>query len=94
MFLFNGIISSVGENPVTVMSQPKKRGRPRGSKNKTRPDSSRPSCPVDKAPRGRGRGRPRGRGRGRGRGLSAAIHPPPSLSISELDVELDSAVER
>ena len=42
------ISSSVGENPVSLMAQevvPRKRGRPRGSKNKKKPETSRPSCP-------------------------------------------------
>ena len=58
-------IQVIGENPVSVMSQqvvPQKRGRgrPPGSRNKPKSDTSRPSCP--------GHGKERGRGRGRGRG--------------------------
>ena len=54
------ISSSVGENPVSLMAQevvPRKRGRPRGSKNKKKPGTSRPSCPkVGTQGGGTGRG--------------------------------------
>ena len=65
-----------GENPVSVMAQEvvpekRKRGRPPGSKNKSKPDTSRTSCPEPDNSRpsspevgvqgaGRGRGRRRG----------------------------------
>ena len=61
----------IGETPVAVLASQfcqareihpvkKKRGRPVGSKNKPKPETTRPSCPT--IPKARGRGRGRGRG--------------------------------
>ena len=68
MYYFSTLI---GETPVAVLAsqfsqarevQPvkRKRGRPEGSKNKPKPETTRPSCPT--LPKARGRGRGRGRG--------------------------------
>ena len=69
------ISSSVGENPVSLMAQevvPRKRGRPRGSKNKKKPGTSRPSCP-EVGTQGGGTGRGRGRGRGQSRDVLQSL---------------------
>ena len=68
MYYFSTLI---GETPVAVLASQfsqareihpvkKKRGRPVGSKNKPKPETTRPSCPT--LPKARGRGRGRGRG--------------------------------
>ena len=68
MYYFSTLI---GETPVAVLASQfsqarevhpvkRKRGRQEGSKNKPKPETTRPSCPT--LPKARGRGRGRGRG--------------------------------
>ena len=78
-------IQVIAENPVSVMSQqvvPQKRGRgrPPGSKNKPKPDTSRPSCPVPDTSQPAARRRWRRRGRGKGQSLSEVLNH--SLTMS------------
>ena len=74
----------------TVPPVKKKRGRPPGSKNKKKSDTSRPSRPG----RGRGCGRGRGRGAGTSNFMDISVEDTVYHEMNEVNVELDEVVER
>ena len=87
-------VQVLGMNPVSVLAvQKKKRGKPRGSRNKKQAESSRPSCPDVAEARGRGIGRGRGRGRGRGKSqfLDTTHSPPPTINLTTHSPQVDDS---